>query len=335
MQCIFCLQERPPSSEHVFPLAMGGTVKTDRVCKECNSTLGARVDAALSDFLPVRMHRARLGITTHSDRAPGWYKPFLGQAKLVGEKPGRLETKIDKETGKLKQKLLYEAANVILPNGQKTRQIRIDASDVAQIPTIIKRERARHKMPPLSDADLATEAQKYTMSTIEHPLVQKELSVSFAYLQHAILKITYELAFMWLGDEYLTDPVAELLRAAIMSSDLAAADELGANIVDARDSAAFAHFWMPHEAHHLAYASLLPGQVIIAVRVFDLYASGVAISQSPERYFRNRGDREKLRFLAIDAISGKTIDKCFDEETHRLSELMRVERRKPPFSDPL
>jgi hypothetical protein len=47
MRCIFCTNERPPSVEHVFPLAIGGHRTTDRVCKECNSTLGSRVDAAI------------------------------------------------------------------------------------------------------------------------------------------------------------------------------------------------------------------------------------------------------------------------------------------------
>ena len=55
MLCIFCCKERASSLEHVFPLAIGGTVTTDRVCRECNSMLGTRVDAALSDFLPIRM----------------------------------------------------------------------------------------------------------------------------------------------------------------------------------------------------------------------------------------------------------------------------------------
>ena len=69
MLCIFCSQERPPSLEHVFPLAIGGTVTTDRVCAVCNSTLGTRVDAALSDFLPIRTRRAQLGLADTTSAA--------------------------------------------------------------------------------------------------------------------------------------------------------------------------------------------------------------------------------------------------------------------------
>jgi hypothetical protein len=57
MRCIFCLNERPGSKEHVFALAIGGRLTTDRVCEPCNSTLGSRVDAALSDFFSIRVRR--------------------------------------------------------------------------------------------------------------------------------------------------------------------------------------------------------------------------------------------------------------------------------------
>jgi len=70
MRCTFCFEERPPSLEHVFPLAIGGTIETDRVCRVCNSTLGTRVDAALSDFLPIRTRRAKLGLVGNAGVSP-------------------------------------------------------------------------------------------------------------------------------------------------------------------------------------------------------------------------------------------------------------------------
>jgi transposase, IS6 family len=66
MRCIFCLKERPGSEEHVFPLAIGGTLTTDRVCEPCNSTLGSRVDSALTDNFAVRIRRAELGLAGNS-----------------------------------------------------------------------------------------------------------------------------------------------------------------------------------------------------------------------------------------------------------------------------
>jgi hypothetical protein len=45
--CIFCLQERRATVEHVFPDAIGGLLKIDRVCKTCGDRLGKNADAPL------------------------------------------------------------------------------------------------------------------------------------------------------------------------------------------------------------------------------------------------------------------------------------------------
>jgi hypothetical protein len=60
------------------------------------------------------------------------------------------------------------------------------------------------------------------------------------------------------------------LRSAILSKNLAAADAYATGTYDAKDRTAFSDFQLPHEAHHLAYANLLPGKVIVALRIFDL-----------------------------------------------------------------
>lgn len=113
MRCIFCLEERPPSQEHVFPRVIGGPLTIDRVCDQCNSELGMRVDAALCDFLPVRARRAKLGLAGNSGVVPEWYELFLGDAKLVGEAAGRIQTTFDKGTGKLNHRQLHHAEDAV------------------------------------------------------------------------------------------------------------------------------------------------------------------------------------------------------------------------------
>lgn len=335
MRCIFCLEERPPSQEHVFPRAIGGLLTIDRVCDQCNSELGTRVDAALCDFLPVRARRAKLGLAGNSGVVPEWYEILLGDATVVGEAAGRIQTTFDKDTGKLSHRQLHHAANVVLPSGQKVRQITVDARDKDQIPKIIRRERQRHNLRPLSEEELEAETNKYTERTVQTPVIMKSLQVSFAYVQHAVLKIVYELAFLWLGEAYLDDPLAAKLRAAVMSSDLDAVDPYAGNIVDAKDCVVFSNYWTPHEGHHIAYSSVLPGRIVVSVRLFDLYAAVVVVSEAPARYFQSQADMGKLKFLAIDTVSKKIIHTEFAEERHRLAMMMTLERRKPPFADPL
>jgi hypothetical protein len=40
------------------------------------------------------------------------------------------------------------------------------------------------------------------------------------------------------------------------------------------------------------------------------------VSHAPERHFRMLGDEEKLKFLAMDAVSGRIIQVPFVEEGH-------------------
>ena len=336
MLCIFCGEQRAPSLEHVFPLAIGGTVTTDRVCGECNSAIGTRIDAALSDFFPIRMRRAKLALAGNKGAPPAWYEMFLGEAKLIGQSADRVQTTFNKATGKLETRQLYRAADVVMPDGKKIRQITLDARDKGQIPTIIQRERKRHGLPPLSDEELTDAAGTYTTTTVENPLVQRSLSVSFAYLRHAMIKIAYELAFLWLGEAYLIDPLAIELRAAICNPDIASTDKIAGYVGEAESCDVFNKFWIPHEEHHIAYATILAGKdVVICVRIFDIYAAAVVVSHDPSRYVRDVVGEAKLRFLAIDSVSGRTINTTFNEESRRIAAAMTTYRRLPPFPDPL
>lgn len=336
MLCIFCCEERAPSLEHVLPLAIGGTITTTRVCQECNSALGTRVDAALSDFFPIRMRRAKLELAGNKGTPPSWYEMFLGQAKLIGQTADRVQTTFNKATGKLVTRQLYHAIDIVTRDGKKARQITIDARDKDQIPKIIQRERKRHGLPPLSDEELAADVATYTTTAIENPLVQISLSVSFVYLRHAMIKMAYELAFLWLGEAYLTDPLAIELRGAICNPDVASTDKLTGYIGEAETCDVFNKFWIPHEEHHLAYAAVVADKTItICVRIFDIYAAAVVVSTDPGRYVRSIVDQTKLRFLAIDSVSGRTINTTFNEESRRIASAMMTYGHLPPFPDPL
>ena len=337
MRCIFCSNERPPSLEHVFPLAIGGLITTDRVCKECNSTLGSRVDAALCDYLPIRVRRAELGLAGNASAPPGRFELLEGVVSLVGSNGGWLRVTYDEATKKLDLRRLYQASDVVTPDGQKVREIIIDERDKDQIPKIIQRERKRHGLPPLSSEELAAQVSSYAANSIENPTVNMNIRVSFRYLRHAMFKIAYELAFLWLGETYLDDPLAVELRTAICSPDFASTDRFAGFIGDASQCEPFSHCWTPHQAHHLALSNVVAGNVLIGVRIFDLYAAHVPVSREAARYFGDPAALQtELRFLALDAVSGKIIDTTMAEETHRLVTMMLASGTfPPPAPDPL
>ena len=149
-----------------------------------------------------------------------------------------------------------------------------------------------------------------------------------------MFKIAYELAFMWLGESYLDDLLAAELREAICKQDVASTDHLTGYVGEAPGCTVFRH-WNSHEAHHLAYATVVANSVIISVRVFDIYAASVVVSKDASRYFQSSADAAKCRFLAIDLVSGRTIDIPFNVELRRLAVAMSTHGRLPPFPDPL
>lgn len=336
MRCIFCMSERPPSLEHIFPLAIGGTITTDRVCKPCNDMLGSRVDAALSNFLPIRQRRAELKLAGHGREAPQLFEMLLGDHTLIGPEAKRIQTRFNKKTGRLDLRQLYHAADVVLPNGKKALHITLDARDKDQFPKAIQRERKRRGLPPLSDEAMAAEISKCVEQTIEHPLVQVNFSISFAFLRHALIKIAYELAFRWLGEAYLDDPMAAALRESICKDDMASTDGLDGFIGELPTSGEVFRFWTPQKAHHLALATVLPRHsIIIAARIFDLYAVAMPVTRDPTRYLQTAADASKIRFLAIDAANRRTIETTWQEELHRIARAMSMHGRNPPFPDPL
>lgn len=334
MQCIFCSEERPPSREHIFSLAIGGTITTDRVCAGCNSILGSRVDSALNNFLPVRTRRAELGLSGNSGEPPSIFEMFLGDQKLIGPEANRIRTSLNKVTGRLEHRQLYHATDVVMPDGKKARQITLDERDKSQIPTIIQRDRKRRGLPPLSSEELSIKASEYTVNTVEHPLIHVNIPVSFAFLRHAMMKIAYEFAFLWLGESYLDDHLAVELRDAILNEDISSTDSLTGYVGWAESCPAF-KFWTPHKAHHLAFASVVSEAVIVAARVFDIYAAAIPVSRDVSRYARTDADAMKFPFLVIDAVTGRTIETTFGEEQHRLVREMTKHRRTSPFPDPL
>lgn len=53
--CILCLEDRPLSFEHLIPASIGGKLTAGFLCKECNSDLGAEIEANIRFSPEIRM----------------------------------------------------------------------------------------------------------------------------------------------------------------------------------------------------------------------------------------------------------------------------------------
>lgn len=322
MRCIFCLNERPGTEEHVFPRAIGGRLTTDRVCKPCNSALGSRVDAALSDNFLVRGQRAHLGLAGNSGEPPAIHEMLLGVGRLANNPEQRVEITFNEQTQKIVIRALHHALDVVMPDGSKARKIVVDEKDADKIPKIIQRERKRHGLPPLSAEALEEETTRFRdnvdVTTIENPSVLLERSYSFAFVRHAMIKIAYELAFLWLGEDYLDDPSAAELRDAVCADDPNSTDKLPACVADAEEFEAF-KLWPASETEHLAYAFACNDGIAIAVRVFNIHAAFVWVTKEATRFLSGQNANKKLRFIRMDALSGKILDIPMMDEFGRIA----------------
>jgi hypothetical protein len=119
--CIICDQERPESEEHVFPLAIGGCVVTLRVCNDCNSKLGARVDAPLVDHLAIVLRREELKIAGRGG-VPSTFDRILGKSVLARDQSHQLRTSIDPTTNTLDIRSIPNISKVTLPDGRVADQ---------------------------------------------------------------------------------------------------------------------------------------------------------------------------------------------------------------------
>ena len=78
--CILCLKELPSTArtvEHIFPYAIGGTLKLHDLCKACNSMLGDRVDVGLVEHQSVLFPRREFDLVGRSKRE---VIPLTGEA---------------------------------------------------------------------------------------------------------------------------------------------------------------------------------------------------------------------------------------------------------------
>jgi hypothetical protein len=76
---------------------------------------------------------------------------------------------------------------------------------------------------------------------------------------------------------------------------------------------------------------LLNNQIVLGVRIFDIYAAVLVVSNEPTRYLETPND-PKLRFVTIDSVNGEMRNTSFAEEQHRLTLAMMASRTDAAFS---
>jgi hypothetical protein len=327
MRCIICDQERAESEEHIFPLAIGGCLATLRVCGDCNSKLGARIDAPLVDHLAIVMRREELKIAGRGGVPSTFDRVIGGRSALAREQSHQLRTKIDPTTNKLDIRTIPNISKVTLPDGRVADQLRMDIRDINKLGEIARKFRERRGLPPLTDAELdklMADAQANAIENV-NPEVIANIRVDPIGFMKCLVKIAYELAFCWLGEDYLNDPIAKKTKKyllGIMNEKNITQPTLPMMGTISFDVIKPLEMWSTNKNLHIAYANRYQNQIVICLKLFDIFYACLVVSDVADGYLTMGISDQKLRFLAIDPVAGAKAESSFMEEMGRAASIV-------------
>src|SRR6266566_3401119 len=282
MLCIFCLKDKPPSKEHIFPQAIGGTLVIDRVCTQCNGWLGTNVDALLTDHKLILLKRAQLNMRDNTGNVIDFWKKVFGLGTMANDPGQKVRLTTNPKTGIPEPQLIYKSERKTLDDGTEVKKITIDTQQEKDIEKIIERERRRRGLSPLLRDELQAqiESAKTNSRRIEQPEIKYSIQFDVWDYKRTVCKIAYELAWLCLGDEYLDDPVAEQLRNLIfkdMRDDLKGEIELCTDMTPLT-------LWKSESNAHIGFCSKVHHGVCVSIRIFDSICGNISVSESADKY---------------------------------------------------
>lgn len=202
--CIICHRNQVEASdEHIIPKALGGYMHTWKVCKECNSIMGHKVDSLITTQYFITFERYKHQLRGQSGEAV--------KNPLIGTFPGEdgNKYKIEEEEGKLISHLV--TSTKISDDGNQLSII-VDGRDKEKVGDIIAKfcKRKGYELPE-KIPELAIEKKPA-------PAVQIQSSINIADISLAMLKIAYEFTACMLP-EYIHDAEAKKIAEILLSAD--------------------------------------------------------------------------------------------------------------------
>jgi hypothetical protein len=309
MRCIICLEDRSGTAEHVFPLAIGGSLVTDRVCRPCNSHLGDTADSYLTNHPLIEIERSAFRLAGNSGEVPDPLRKLMRRSTLKddGQKV-RVETAPD---GTVDVRLLYHERESVTPKGDLIREVSIDARDRGDLRKIISRQRKRANLPPLSAAELQQEIEETVRQgtrTLGRPTIHARSDIDINLFRLGLLKIAYELGFLWFGEIFLGQPEAVEMRDVLLRRK-----NLDASTIEHSIQIGLAPpmmLWRRPAGWHIAYSMEVRGRVALALKIFNTFSATFIC-----------GDAARLpsgQFIALDVRAGTWRQTAFLKELHRV-----------------
>jgi hypothetical protein len=272
------MKEKDPSEEHVIPKSIGGKITINRVCESCNSRLGNEVDDKLTSHFLIQLYRILYRLRGKRKTLP----KLFSEGALVDDSEDSIEEVLFFDGSRVE--FLYDKEGLLLGLKAKFESVEAedgiiftaDVSDQGRLRKIVnsyRKARGEHEYNEEEFEEIVTKR------SFGKAVVEKD--IKSAEYRKAILKIAYEMAFRWLGEDYLTDPTACNIRDWLNGVGV---DQLEMNIEPSSILPEVLKEWDAEEDAHIVLIVGDKNNLVCLIRIFNAFKGVVVISKNPSRY---------------------------------------------------
>lgn len=189
--CIICRKEYEEAlltSEHIIPDSLGGAITIKKVCKQCNSLLGSKIDIALTNNYICGTYRYLLGLKGKKGNIPS---PF--PSSVLTDDP--------------EQKIIFNGTEPSLIPKKTTNEegeICITCNSDTEADKMVEKILKRHGIDTSNRQEIESRVTKRKEIT-EKPKFSFSVDINIGGMAIAVTKIGYEIAYYLLGNTYLKD----------------------------------------------------------------------------------------------------------------------------------
>lgn len=278
---------RRSGGEHVIPYALGGSFTIARVCLECDNRLGNIADAGLVNLSTVEQRRHELELAGQSGAIPdpegrAEKKPFVAKSNPKH----RVRRELDPKTGEpVLRTMSYVEFDIQEVDGGiliQPAHVYVDVSDRDKAEMLAKS--ALRKAGLKDDALVEQVARDFAAGLREvqsSQVFERTVEARVGGHEPGLLKIVYELAWFWLGDEWLHSEEAIALRETLARRT--PPTPVRGKIYKGGEVALLAIGGDPRVVH-VAWLYRFENHLIVFVRLFDVLTVGFVISQDASQY---------------------------------------------------
>jgi hypothetical protein len=219
--CIFCMENKILTEEHVVPDCVGGGLKADILCKNCNEMAGSKIDGPFVNTFFVQLPRLIYQIPGKRGYIPN---PFGTIAEITGSDGSKA-----KLTNNFEPYLIPEIKAKDEGKGLRLT-VSVDKKDEKNLEKMLRKKIERsikEKWPEMQEAETNAFLEKTLKETLaaattrsSRPELKYSFEIDMADIPLEYVKIAYEMAYLKHGMQYINEsPVAKVLRSCLITSD--------------------------------------------------------------------------------------------------------------------